>query len=155
MLPAVLLLVLAVAAEPGRPEFTYRLKKGEDGIGAAVEKGRLTLRITSPSGIGAAEATLTAGSWPRHVALQLNLAGLEHLAVSNGRVTLQAALGPQQPGRSYFDRDGNRVEEPAKAVYTVLIERKGPRLIEVTLPADFCGKETKKLEIDWIDFFRS
>jgi hypothetical protein len=154
MMPSVLLALAVLNADPAGPTFTYRLKKADDRIQATLAKDAVTFRVTSPSGIGAGEAILQTGSWPRQVTLHLTLWRLEWFTVGNGKVVLQAALGGEAKRVLIFDKDGNAAKDPKLAVYSLTLEQKGKNLIEVTLPAGFCGKETRKLEFDWIDAFR-
>jgi hypothetical protein len=153
MAPLILALALAGNAADA-PKFTYRLKKAEDAVTATVGSDSATFTVMSKSGIGAGEIILAEGSWPRQVTLEMDrLQYLEHFVVGNDIVKLSGTLRTRPRTVWHYDRRGNRVDDPAKAVYTMtVLEQKGS--IQVVLPPGFATKDTKKLELDWIDAFR-
>ena len=66
--------------------------KPEDRMEVKCEGDTATLVVFSQSGIGRATLTSTNGNWPTTVILHLHLAGLEHFAISTGKVKLTGSV---------------------------------------------------------------
>jgi hypothetical protein len=144
---------------PAAPRFSYRIKKAsEDAIAAVPGKDEITFRVSSRSGIGAAEIILEEGTWPRQIVLELGLWNLEHFAVGNGvgeqAVILSGRLQERPKTVLHYDRKGRPTRDTSAAVYTLTIVQREQRVIDMILPPGFAGAGTKKLEFDWIDAFR-
>src|SRR5262245_19574535 len=86
---------LAAAGDGGQgAKFKVATKKADDSVEIQLDKDRVVFAVKSPSGIGQAVITRTEGKWPA-VVLRLHLKGLESFRVSNGMVTLDAAVSLQ------------------------------------------------------------
>lgn len=135
-------------------EFRFQLRKKEDGVRTVLRGKEVTFEITSPSGIGSAEAQLAAGAWPEKVVLRFHLRSLEMIQVGNERVKLTGRLHAPR-SVLHYDRSGKPTEDPAEAAYTMTVTgQAGGKVIDVSLPPRFCEKATGKLTVFWIDAYR-
>ena len=156
------------AALPLRQEhdrsFAIETKKPEDRIEMKLERDIATLAVVSQSGIGRATITTANGDWPTTVVLHLHLAGLEHLAISNGKVRLTGSVQSQSgnTARLCLTDDGGKEErtiEPAIRVFdgngqpSAGLPGKGG-YFEITLPKELLTGQPRRLELEWIDFYR-
>lgn len=85
------LLAVATAAAGDVAPFTVTTRRADDRVSVSVEKGNATLSVHSPFGISHAILQQTNSKWPDSVVLRLHLKGLEHVRITNGRVTLEAS----------------------------------------------------------------
>lgn len=149
--------------EPGR-SIIIETKKPADRIEVKLETDIATFMVSSPSGIGRATITTAKGEWPTTVVLRLHLAGLEHLAISNGKVRLSGSVQSQSgtAARRRLTDDGSNEErtvEPAIEVFDAngqpssgLPGRGG--YFQITLPKELLTGRPRRLEVEWIDFYR-
>ena len=118
----------------------------------------------SQSGIGRATITTTSGNWPTTVILHLHLAGLEHLAISTGKVKLSGSVLSHSGNTARWclteDGSGERRElETAIRVFDANgkqvagLPGKGGHF-ELTLPKSLLTGQPNRLELEWIDFYR-
>ena len=156
------------AAHPLRQEhgrsFAIETKKPADRIEMKLEGDIATLVVVSQSGIGRATITSANGDWPTTVVLCLHLAGLEHLAISNGQVTLTGSVQSQSgnTARLCLTEDGTKEERPIEPVIRVFDANGQPAAglpgkgghFEITLPKGLLTGQPKRLELEWIDFYR-
>jgi hypothetical protein len=98
-IPALLLLGIAAslgfAAEGEQPQFKVTTKKKDDAVEVRADKDKAVFVVKSPFGISQAVIERRDGNWPQTVVLRLHLKGLESFRVSNGKVTLDAAVSVQ------------------------------------------------------------
>ena len=73
-----------------------RPKRKDDAVEVKAEKDKTLFIIKSPSGISQADIERKGEMWPDAVLLRLHLKGLESFRASNGKVTLDAAVGIQE-----------------------------------------------------------
>jgi SAM-dependent methyltransferase len=149
-----------------RPEITTR--KEEDKVTAQVKGDTVTYTVTSPSGIGGATITPWK-AWPKKIVLRLNLAGLESLAVSNGKIEFHASvLSHSGTPRllSVKERDEEKKVERGGPYWTEIqaFNAKGKPVqglpgkgghFEIELPPEMFEAKPRSLAIAWIDFYRN
>lgn len=74
------------------PQFKFTTKLDDDKIEVHLENGKAVISIHSRFGISHAKIERLGEKWPDDVMLRLHLKGLESLKVSNGKITLNAAV---------------------------------------------------------------
>ena len=149
-----------------QPPFQITTKRDTDKVEVKVEKDQAVLSLHSPFGISHAVIERTGEKWPNTVMLRLHLKGLESLRVTNGKVTLDAAVSshddtqrlwkdskensPLDANSPYwmeilmFDGDGHPAKTiPLKDGY-----------FEIQLPKAFFEDNPKSITVNWIDFYR-
>jgi hypothetical protein len=157
-------LAAADDATPVKPPPFEIVCKQAGTLTATAIDGRTALVIRDQSGIGHATVRRPSAPWPEPLVLRAYLRGLEHLAISNGRVKLSAQVsamhllhlwkdgkeGPQVGKDSpywteirIFDATGKRVQGRTTA----------DGWFELVIPKAMLG-ESKELNFDWIDFYR-
>ena len=90
IITALALLLLALEGDP--PTFKVTTKKIDDTVQIRPEKDKIVFVIRSPSGISEAVIERKQETWPKFVVLRLRLKGFENFTVSNGKVTMHAAV---------------------------------------------------------------
>ena len=140
-------LLMLPTADPLQVE----LQRSADRAAQETNDGRVTLYISSKSGIGSAILRPN-DQWPKGLAVELNLRGLEGLALTQGDFRLRTWLGNEKPEAS---RQIDGAWRPARPGDDEIpsIERllKG---IRITVPAAWLKKDAPELKIEWIDFYR-
>ncbi len=147
-------------------QFEITTKRDNDKVEVKVESGKAVFSIHSPFGISQTVIESTSGTWPATVILRLHLKGLENLKVSNGKVTLEAAVSSQD-GQVRLWRDGKEdspldftspywteiriVGKDGKPVTTIPLE---DGYFEIQLPQALLEDNPKSVTINWIDFYR-
>lgn len=147
------------------------LDKQSDAALVEYRPGRLTIDVTSASGIGGLQAELADGSWPEQVLVRLRLRGLERLELSYGNYTIVTSISstfdPAPPTTLYTrDEDGSVTEttspedafQPAITPHSLTQETPVIPLqdgyFEVALPAHFFETGERNFTLQWIDFYR-
>jgi acetyl esterase/lipase len=145
--------------------FTIETSKPEDRIELKLDGNTATLSVHSPSGIGRAKIATKDGNWPATVVLQLHLAGLEHVEISNGKLRLAGAVTSHggNPARQQFTvtrNGGEEALEPSVRIFdadgrpTTRSSGKGG-FYEITVPTVILASVPQHLEVAWVDFYRS
>lgn len=148
------------------PQLKITTKRADDTVDVKVEKDRMIFSVHSPFGISQADIERTDGNWSDIVMLRLHLKGLENSKISNGKITLEAAVSSQD-GNVRQWKDGNE-DSPldAKSPYWTEIrmfsdDGKPVRTIpltegyfEIQLPTALLEDNPKSITINWIDFYR-
>ena len=80
----------ASAAED--PQFKITTKRDNDKVEAKVGKDKAVFSVHSPFGVSQTVIERTDENWSDNVILRLHLKGLEYFKISNGKVTLEAAV---------------------------------------------------------------
>jgi hypothetical protein len=103
---AVLLLIsgTAVAGDGDAPQaqptrFKVTTKRADAAVEVRAGKDRTVFSVKSPLGISQAVIERQEDAWPKAVVLRLHLKGLESFRASNGKITLNAAVGLTADGR--------------------------------------------------------
>ncbi|MBN9518213.1 hypothetical protein J0H58_06795 [bacterium] len=164
MTPGVLLVVALAGGAAKEPSYKVEVRKAADTVVARTEKDRTVFLVTSESGIGGADITLTGGAWPERVTLRFAyekgkpFRSLEDIRLRTDRVVVQGA--EKQSGRMRFcfvGADGGQdVIEPGGAEpagYLDVRVRPGADGLDVTLPANLL-RGSRQLRLSWIDAFR-
>ena len=147
-------------------QFEITTKRDNDKVEVKVESGKAVFSIHSPFGISQTVIERTDGNWPDSVILRLHLKGLESFKVSNGKVTLEAAVSSQD-GHVQLRKDGKE-DEPLdfKSPYwteILLFGEDGRQAttipltdgyFEISLPKALFEDNPKSVTINWIDFYR-
>jgi hypothetical protein len=145
--------------------------KAEDEATVTVENGQALIDVTSPSGIGAFEATLVSGVWPDEITVRLHLRGLEQLEIAYDRYTLSTGVSSHSgPGPALMltvaNEDGSTEKAPPSAdmwypTITVGGGHAGATIplppegsFDVTLPSHFHAGAYPSFRMRWIDFYR-
>jgi hypothetical protein len=133
-----------------------------------VEKGKTVFSVHSPSGISQAVIERTDDKWPDAVILRLHLKGLENVRITNGRLTLEAAVSSHDDKQRFrLWKDGKEsLPLDTKSPYWMDIrlidgDGKPAKVIplkdgyfEMMLPKAFFESNPKSITVNWIDFFR-
>ena len=147
-------------------QFKITTKRADDRIGVEVEKARMVFSVHSPFGISQAVIESTSGNWPEVVMLRLHLKGLENLKISNGKVTLEAAVSSQD-GTVRHWKDGKEdspldstsqnwmeirlIGNDGKPTKTIPLD---DGYFEMQLPNALFEGNPKSITLNWIDFYR-
>lgn len=148
------------------PQFQITTKRDSDNVEVKVEKNNTVISIRSPFGISQATVERLDEKWPDAVVLWLHLKGLENFKVTNGTITLEAAVSSQD-GKVRLWKDGKE-DEPldAKSPYwmeirSVSSDGKPTTTIplndgyfELQLPTALFEDNPKSITVNWIDFYR-
>ena len=157
---------LAGEGDPGK--FKVTTKRKDDAVEVKAEKDKTLFIIKSPFGISQAVVERKGEKWPEFVVLRLHLKGLENFRASNGKVTVDAAVGIQEgKAKVRLWKDGKEdapldEKSPLWTEFRIVggdgKEAKGLPLkdgyFEVTLPRAFFDGNPKTITLNWIDFYR-
>jgi hypothetical protein len=147
-------------------QFEITTKRDNDKVEVKVESGKAVFSIHSPFGISQAVIESTSGNWSDFVILRLHFKGLESFKVSNGKVTLEAAVSSQD-GQVRLWKDGKE-DSPLdfKSPYWTEIRMIGKKgraetkipledgYFEIQLPKALLEDNPKSITVNWIDFYR-
>lgn len=143
-------------------------KRTDDKIEVRIEDGKTIISIRSPFGISQAVIERTQDKWPNPVVMRLQLKGLENLRISNGKVTLEAAVASHTEKplvRLWKDKKEDDLLD-SKSHYWMEIRSIGSDgkptneiplqdgYFEMQLPKAFLEDNSKSIVIHWIDFYR-
>ncbi len=147
-------------------QFMITTQRADDRIDVEVEKASMVYSVHSPFGISQAVIESTSGNWPDTVKLRLHLKGLENLKISNGKVTLEAAVSSQD-GTVRLWKDGKEdIPLDSKSQYWMEIRLIGndgkptktmplnDGYFEMQLPKALFEDSPKSITLNWIDFYR-
>ena len=147
-------------------QFKITTKRDKDKVEVTVKNDKAVISVRSPFGISQAVIERADGNWSDIVMLRLHLKGLEHIKVSNGKVTLEAAVSSQD-GNVRIWKDGKENSPlDAKSPYWTEIrmfndDGKSVKTIplhdgyfENQLPTALFEDNPKSITVDWIDFYR-
>ena len=149
-----------------KPQFKIITKRDNDKVEVKVQKGTTVFLVHSPFGISQTVIERTDGNWPDKVMLRLHLKGLENFKISNGKITIEAAVSSQD-GNVRIWKDGKE-DSPldAKSSYWTEIrmfsdDGKQATAIplkdgyfEIQLPTALFEDNPQSLTVNWIDFYR-
>lgn len=145
--------LLAVAADEPATQLKIVLRKPQDKATLSIKDSRAVLAVESESGIGSAEITLAAGSWPKTIVLRLGVKDLEGFHAENGVLRIHTSLGHAKPEVSQRAEDGKWKEAPAEDRHRISVRRAGDK-IEVELPAVLFSEGRPSIRVQWIDYYR-
>jgi len=167
------ILVIAAGCRAGREAVVIdiTLDKVDDTATVTASGERALIDVTSVSGIGGLEATLTEGAWPAEVVVRLRTRGLEQLFIRYGAFDIMTGKSshdsPDPPLILYVEGEDGRVQSapPSSDVYypdirVVNPSADNPKLpaadgyYEIVLPAHFHRGEYPSFSMQWIDFYR-
>lgn len=146
------------------PQFKITTKRDNDKVEVKVEKDKTVVSVHSPFGISQAIIERSEEIWSDTVMLRLHLKGLENFKVTNGKITIEAAVSSQD-SRQWKD---GKEDEPLdiKSPYWINIRLVGEdgkpattiplndRYFEIQLPKALSEDNPKSITLDWIDFYR-
>jgi len=155
-----------VTACDGDPPFKITTKRDDDKVEVAFEQDRAVISIHSALGISQAIIERSDNKWPTSVMLRLHLKGLENFKLTNGNVTLEAALSSQDGKvRIWKDNDEAQLLD-AKHPYWLEIRMVGKDgkpvktiplkdgYFEIQLPKAMLEDHPNSITLNWIDFYR-
>jgi len=166
LLPGILGLSNIVTAYGDDPRFRITTKREDDKVEVTVEKDKAAISIRSPFGISQAIIERHENRWPTSVMLRLHLKGLENFKVTNGNVTLEAALSSQDgkvriwkdsmedqslDARHPYWMDIRMIGKDGKPVKTIPLK---DGYCEIQLPKALFEDNPKSITVNWIDFYR-
>jgi hypothetical protein len=151
------------------PTFKITTKRDTDKVEVKVEKDQTVFSIHSPFGISQAVIERTQEKWPEAVVLRLHLKGLESFRVSNGKVTLDAAVSSSDDRRRVRLWKDGKEDTPldSKSPHWMTIRMIGndgkpakdiplkDGFFEMQLPKVFFEDNPKSITVNWIDFYRT
>jgi hypothetical protein len=140
-------------------------QKDGDAVIPTAQGERLILDITSPSGIGAARATILSAAQPEAIELRLHLQGLEEFRFAYGEQVITIAVpsvGQGAARATVVQAEGGEVALTSESPYwmEVRVEQGDPGsatptpLFVVQAPPDFLQRGERNFEVSWIDFYR-
>ena len=147
-------------------QFKITTKRDNDKVEVQVESGKTVFSVHSPFGISQTVIERTDENWSDIVMLRLHLKGLENFKISNGIITLEAAVSSQD-GKLRLWKDGKE-DEPldAKSPHWMEIRMVGndgkptttiplkDGYFEIQLPKALFEDNPKSITVNWIDFYR-
>ena len=148
------------------PQFKITTKRADDKVEVKVEQDTTVFSVHSPFGISQTVIEPTDGNWPDIVMLRMHLKGLENFKVSNGIITLEAAVSSQN-GHVRFQKDGKedspldsnspywteiRMFSDDGKQATAIPLKDG--YFEIQLPTALFEDNPQSLTVNWIDFYR-
>ncbi len=149
-----------------KTQFKITTKRDNDKVDVKVEQDTTVFSVHSPFGISQTVIDRTDGNWPDIVMLRLHLKGLENFKVSNGIITLEAAVSSQD-GKLRLWKDGKEDSHlDAKSPYWTEIRMFGDDgkpvktiplkdgYFEIQLPKALLEDNPKSITVNWIDFYR-
>lgn len=161
----VVVTILSVGCVDESP-FKISTKHDNDKVEVNVENDKAVISVRSPFGISQSVIESTDGTWPDSVMLRLHLKGLENMKISNGKITLEAAVSSQD-GKVRLWKDGKEDEpldsknphwlelrmvgDDGKPAKTIPLEG---GCFEMQLPKEFFEDNPKSITLNWIDFYR-
>ena len=148
------------------PQFKIITKRDNDKVEVNVESDKAVFSVHSPFGISQTVIERADENWSDIVMLRLHLKGLENFKVSNGIITLEAAVSSQDSIVRLW-KDGKE-DSPldSKSPYWMEIRMVGhdgkpttsipvtDGYFEIQLPKAFFEDNPKSITVNWIDFYR-
>ena len=147
------------------PQFKITTKRDNDKVEVKVENDKSVFSVHSPFGISQAVIERADENWSDIVKLRLQLKGLENFKVTNGMITLEAAVSSQDSSVRLW-KDGKE-DSPlaAQSPYWMKIrmfsnEGKLVKTIQfdgyfvIQLPKALFEDNPKSITVNWIDFYR-
>lgn len=166
LLPSIVGMTDIETACGDKPPFRITTKRDSDKAEVAVERDKAVISIRSPFGISQAIIERHENKWPTTVMLRLHLKGLENFKVTNGNVTVEAALSSQD-GKVRIWKDSMEDQSlDARHPYWMEIRMVGKDgkpakaiplkdgYIEMQLPKALLDDNPKSITLNWIDFYR-
>ena len=155
-------------SEGQTPPFKVSLRKTEDTAGTWAEGEVVVFSLKCPSGIGQAVIERLGEKWPKTVVVYLNLKGLGHLQVANGKDTLHATMrtvdGQPRMRQGKGDQETERLPrtDPLWMNICPMAADGKPATqlplvngyFEITLPPAFFEGNPKSVSLHWIDHDR-
>ena len=147
-------------------QFKITTKRDNDKVEIKVEQDTTVFSVHSPFGISQTVIERTDKNWSGIVMLRLHLKGLENFKVSNGIITLEAAVSSQDSIVRLW-KDGKE-DSPldSKSPYWMEIRMVGndgkpttsipvtDGYFEIQLPKALFEDNPKSITVNWIDFYR-
>jgi hypothetical protein len=160
----VTILSVGCASAVEEPPFKITTKHDNDKVEVNVENDKAVISVCSPFGISQAVIERSNKRWPDTVILRLHLKGLENFKVTNGKITLEAAVSSQN-SRQWKDGKEDSPLEPKSPCWmeirAVGMDGKPATIIpltdgyfEIQLPKAFFEDNSKSITVNWIDFYR-
>lgn len=142
-------------------QFKITTKRENDKVEVQIENGRATFSIHSPFGISQAVIERTNQKWPNAVVLRLHLTGLENFKVTNGIVTLEAAVSSHDVRIWKDDNEDSPLDSKSPYWMEIRIVGKDETMppndgyLEMELPTVLFEGNPKSFTAGWIDFYRN
>ncbi len=147
-------------------QFKITTKRDNDKVEVKVESDKAVFSVHSPFGISQTVIERADENWSDIVMLRLHLKGLENFKVSNGIITLEAAVSSQDSIVRLW-KDGKE-DSPldSKSPYWMEIRMVGhdgkpttsipvtDGYFEIQLPKALFEDNPKSITVNWIDFYR-
>lgn len=166
LLPAIVGIANCVADHEDGLVFKVSTRRDNDNVAVYADGDKAAFSVQSPSGISHAVIERCRSNWPDFVTLNLHFKGLESFKVTNGVVTIEAAVSSQD-GKVRQWQDG--IEDlliSADNPHWIEIRMKGkdgqpiksPPLtsgyFELRLPKAIFECNPRSITASWIDFYR-
>ena len=154
---------------PPTPRFKVTLRRADDTWGVKMSGPVAVFSLKSPKGISRAVIERLDKEWPKVVVLYLHLKGLEDFRVTNGKVTLHAAVKVQDDKlvmrQSKKDQEEMRLQKTDSLWMNICPMTSDGKettklpptdgYFEITLPTSLFQDNPKSITVHWIDFFRN
>jgi len=140
--------LLLLSADPAPPTYEITAKRGE----VQVLEGGSRLEVTSAFGIGTAAIRLKEGEWPKKLTLVFKLQELEGVTLRNDRLDLRTNRRAEYV--EVRQKEGEAWKEAASRPEQKIVVRGGAGKIEVEVPVVLLDRDTRQLEIHWVDYYR-
>lgn len=148
------------------PRFTITTQRDNDKVEVKAEKQTTIFSVHSPFGISQALIERNDENWPDRIIVRLHLKGLESFNVSDGKVTLEAAVSSEDgPVRLWKDGKEDSPLDTASPYWTKIrtVGKAGSAVstlplddgyFEIPLPTALFEDNPKSITVKWIDFYR-
>ncbi|MEI8379604.1 MAG: hypothetical protein WCJ09_05720 [Planctomycetota bacterium] len=160
---------IVTADELPQAAFKITTKRDTDRVIVDSQSGKAVISIRSPFGMSQAVISRTEKTWPDAMTLKLHLQGLESFSVSNGKVTIHAAVSSSESKprpRVWKDNAENVLLDDESPYWPDLrmIGRDGKPAgaiplkdgyFEIILPKRLFEGNPHSITVDWIDFYRT
>ena len=159
-------LSVGCASAADESPFKITTKRDDDRIEVTVRDDKAVIAIRSPFGISQAVIERRDDTWPDTLTMRLHLRGLEGLKISNGRITLDAAMSTQDSTVRLWENGKEDSPLDFRSPYWMeihLIDKDGKPTngiplddgsIEMQLPSPLLEGNPQSITINWIDFYR-
>ena len=154
----------ASAADESR--FKITANRDDDKINVTVNNDKVVISVHSPFGISQSFIERSDDKWPDTMILRLHLNGLEGLKISNGKITVEAAVSTQDGTVRLWENGKEDSPLDSGSPYWMEIRMLGDDgkpttsiplkdgYFEIQLPKALFEDNPKSITVNWIDFYR-
>ncbi|MBC7966899.1 MAG: hypothetical protein H7Z17_13355 [Fuerstia sp.] len=150
------------------PRFSITTKRDDDKVEFQFRADTTVISVHSPFGISQTVIERIDEKWPDTVTLRLHLKALENFQITNGNVTLHAAVSSHTDDQMVRQWKDSKEDSPldSKSPFWMevrMVGKDGESMttiplqdgyFEILLPRAFFDDNPKSFTVNWIDFYR-